>query len=62
METKVIEFQRSTSCESSGCVEVAEVSGVIVVRASSAPEKTVTFTLKEWRAFIEGAKNCEFDY
>lgn len=58
----MIESRTSSTCDSGGCVEVVEVGGVIVVHATSAPEKTATFTLKEWRAFIEGAKNCEFDY
>jgi hypothetical protein len=44
------------------CVEVADDGENIYVRNSKNPGAAVTaFTQSEWRAFISGAKNREFD-
>jgi uncharacterized protein DUF397 len=44
------------------CVEVAEVMDAIGVRDSKDPTGSVlTFTVAEWRAFVAGAKDGEFD-
>jgi hypothetical protein len=45
------------------CVEVRRHDGGIQVRDSKDPSGPVlTFTLTEWRAFIDGAKVGEFDH
>jgi hypothetical protein len=44
------------------CVEVAFVDGAIAVRDSKNPTGPVLlFTPSEWDAFVEGAKDGEFD-
>jgi hypothetical protein len=44
------------------CVEVAFVNGAIVVRDSKDPAGPVlVFTANEWDAFVDGAKDGEFD-
>ena len=44
------------------CVEVAFVEGAVVVRDSKNPDGArLVFTPKEWDAFVEGAKDGEFD-
>jgi hypothetical protein len=44
------------------CVEVAFVDGAIVVRDSKDPAgPQLVFTPQEWDAFVEGAKDGEFD-
>jgi len=44
------------------CVEVAFTSGVIAVRDSKQPTGPVlVFTTGEWDAFVDGAKDGEFD-
>lgn len=44
------------------CVEVAFVDGAIVVRDSKDPSGSVlVFTAAEWDAFVDGAKDGEFD-
>jgi hypothetical protein len=44
------------------CVDVADDGEKIYVRNSKNPGgATVAFTPSEWRAFISGAKNQEFD-
>nr|WP_205861219.1 DUF397 domain-containing protein [Planosporangium flavigriseum] len=47
---------------SENCVEVAFVDGGIAVRQSNNPDGPVLlFTRGEWDAFVEGAKDGEFD-
>jgi hypothetical protein len=44
------------------CVDVADDGTKIYVRNSKNPDgAVVAFTQSEWRAFISGAKNREFD-
>jgi hypothetical protein len=44
------------------CVEVAFAGGAIVVRDSKNPDgPQLVFTPNEWDAFVEGAKEGEFD-
>ena len=55
------------SCHSGGgggqCIEVADLpGGGVAVRDSKDPDgPMLTFTLAEWRAFVGGAKDGEFD-
>lgn len=53
----------SLSYSNGNCVEVASLpDGQIGVRDSKDPDGTVLrFTPDEWRAFIGGARNGEFD-
>ncbi len=57
------QWRKSTKSGTSGnCVEVRTHDGTIQVRDSkdqSGP--TLTFTPAEWKAFVEGAKDGEFD-
>ena len=47
---------------SDNCVEVAFIDGAIAMRDSKNPGGTVLiFTPAEWDAFVEGAKDGEFD-
>ncbi len=44
------------------CVEVAFVDGAVAVRDSKNPDGPVLiFTSGEWDAFVDGAKDGEFD-
>lgn len=69
-------FRTSSFCEASGCVEVGftkssfcgpgecvevERGEQVVVRNSTNPDVQVTFTADEWRVFLQGVKNNEFD-
>lgn len=58
-----LSFERSSYCANSCCLEVARVSGTgkIYVRNSRNPGMQVGFSADEWRAFLAGAKNNEFD-
>jgi hypothetical protein len=61
-------WRTSTRSENGGgsCVEVAPLaddSGRVAVRHSHHPEGSViVYTAVEWKAFIEGAKDGEFDF
>lgn len=57
------QWRRSTRSNGQGdCVEMAEVADAIGVRDSKDPTGSVlVFTRAEWDAFVDGAKNGEFD-
>lgn len=45
------------------CVEVAHAQGMIGVRHSSDPSGALlVFSKDEWKAFVGGVRNGEFDY
>jgi len=51
-----------SSGQGGNCVEVAVIDQMIKVRHSKDPNGPVlTFTPSEWRAFIGGVKDDEFD-
>lgn len=63
-ENARVTWKKSTRSNGSGdCVEVAELQdGRRLVRDSKDPNGgTLTFSPSEWRAFIGGAKDGEFD-
>ena len=52
-----------TSKTHSWCVQVAHKDGTVAVRDSKDSEKkTLYFNANEWKAFVSGAKNGEFDF
>jgi hypothetical protein len=53
-------WERSSTCESSGCVEVMRHVNVVCIRPSTAPDKVISFTAAEWRAFLQGVERGEF--
>jgi Domain of unknown function (DUF397) len=58
-------WRKSTRSGGNGgdCVEVADnIPGVVGVRDSKDPDgPALVFTVTEWRAFIDSAKDGEFD-
>jgi len=60
-------FKKSTYSEMSGdkhgdCVEIMRTDNKIFVRDSKNKDlNTLEFTSSEWKAFIQGVKNKEFD-
>ncbi|WP_030451988.1 DUF397 domain-containing protein [Herbidospora cretacea] len=65
MDLSAAEWRKSTRSGYNGgqCVEVAtNLHGVVAVRDSKDPNgSALVFTPGEWRAFIGGAKDGEFD-
>jgi hypothetical protein len=56
-------WYKSSASQGGGCVEIAHLqSGGVFVRDSKHPgDARLEFTEREWRAFLIGAKNGEFD-
>lgn len=60
-----VKFETSSFCHVSGCVEVALVhgpgtpSGAVIVRDTKGNQ--CFYTQDEWKAFIAGVKNGEFE-
>jgi hypothetical protein len=50
------------SVANGACVEVAPMHGMVALRDSKNPDGAVlVYTPAEWRAFLHGARNGEFD-
>jgi hypothetical protein len=55
-------WRKSSHSGANGCVEVARRSDGIAVRDSKDPDGPVlVFTDHEWRAFLAGVRDGEFD-
>ena len=56
------EWHKASVSGASGCVEVKELAGAVFVRDSKNQDGPVLrFNEREWLAFLDGAKNGEFD-
>lgn len=57
-----VDWRTSKSCTSGNCVEVAALGDSIAIRDSKSPSSAVLlYIANEWRDFIAGAKNGDFD-
>lgn len=57
-----MQWTKSSLCESNGCVEAMSDGGEwVFVRASQEPGHMMRFTEAEWRDFVAGVKNGDFD-
>ena len=55
-------FKAQRSTNNGQCVEVASVAGKVAIRDSKDPDGPILiYTPAEFSAFIEGARNGEFD-
>jgi hypothetical protein len=53
---------RSSGDSDGNCVEVAIIDAAVLIRNSQDPAGPVlSFSYPEWRAFLAGARNGEFD-
>jgi len=55
-------FQKSSFSGSYGCVGVARVRNDIIITNTKLPDETITVSVSDWTAFIQGVKNGEFDH
>lgn len=57
-------WRKSIISDTGGCVEVAYADGAVGVRDTKAQGigPILEFNEREWRAFIAGAQNGEFDF
>jgi hypothetical protein len=57
-----VAFTHSSYCGSNSCVEVGHDGDDVLVRDSKNPGAApLQFTAEEWRAFLAGARDGEFD-
>jgi hypothetical protein len=57
-----ISWRVSRTCESGACVGVARQGDSVVLGNTSQPDGPVqTYTTAEWKAFLAGAKQGDFD-
>jgi hypothetical protein len=55
-------WHKSSFCEANGCVEVRITGSNVAVRSSIDRQAPVlTFSHAEWKAFVAGVRNHEFD-
>lgn len=55
-------WRKSTYSTVNGCVEIAFLDGLVAVRDSKDRKgQTLMFTPLEWRAFIDGVRDGEFN-
>lgn len=56
-------WRKSSTSDSGGCVEIAYLDGVVGVRDTKAKGAgpVLEFTKIEWRAFLAGIRNGEFE-
>ena len=58
---EVLVWRTSSSCDTGTCVAVVIEPDRVLVRNSQRPDVVVEFDAAEWTAFINGAKEGEFD-
>ena len=60
---KDLQFKVSSRCNYAQCVGVARSSNgdVVVQDTKNSSQKPLTFTAEEWKAFVAGVKNGEFE-
>jgi len=63
IDSATLKWRKAQSSAGNGaCVEVAPANGMIAVRDSKDPAGPIlTYTPREWHAFLDGAKKGEFD-
>lgn len=57
----MIGWKRSSFCESSSCVEVSVGRDTDRIWVRESGSRSVTFSRREWEAFLKGVKAGEFD-
>jgi hypothetical protein len=56
------EWHKSSHSSTNGCVEIAQIDGYVAVRDSKNQQgPALVFTPTEWRAFLRGVRDGEFD-
>jgi hypothetical protein len=59
---KGIEWHKSSRCDTANCIEIGYVGDSVAVRDSKDPDgPSLRFSLDEWRAFVAGIRNGEFN-
>ena len=54
-------WRTATASGGTGCVQVRSDNGMVLVGDSKNPDPILSYTRREWAAFIDGVKKSEFD-
>ncbi|MEU7825876.1 DUF397 domain-containing protein [Catellatospora sp. NPDC049133] len=60
-DSQDVEWRIGSHCDSGGCVEVGMGGDEVRLRRARTEEPVVVFTRDEWTAFLNSAKDGEFD-
>ncbi len=52
---------RARACADGSCVEILDGSHEILVRSSLQPDRSIRLTPAEWKTFLDGVKQGDFD-
>jgi hypothetical protein len=55
------EFQRSSTCAASACLEVAREGDRVYIRNSEHPDEQIICSKQEFQAFKQGIKSGDFN-
>jgi hypothetical protein len=55
------EWVRAKGCSTNSCIEVKNHGAAIEIRNGEVPGSQVFTSFEEWRTFVEGIKNGDFD-
>jgi hypothetical protein len=56
------DWRTSRSCSNGSCIEVATIDNLVGIRDSKNPDgEVLLYTVNEWKDFLAGAKNGDFD-
>jgi hypothetical protein len=56
-----LDWRRSSTCDSDTCAEIAIWDNMAYLRNSRDTDRYLVFDAKEWRSFLAGARDHEFD-
>jgi hypothetical protein len=57
------QWRKSTRSQDTNCLEVAVVDGGVLLRDTKNPDSlTLAIPADQWRAFVAGVKDGEFDH
>jgi hypothetical protein len=54
-------WHRSRKCDQGNCIEIIVSTEMVMMRSSTDPNRTLTMSRDEWRAFLIRAKDGDFD-
>lgn len=62
MQTRALDWHKSSLCQTSECVEISAYNDMVLMRSSSEPESGyIYFTEEEFSGFLRAAKAGKFD-
>jgi hypothetical protein len=59
--TPAARWLKSSQCETNTCLEISRSNGLLLLRNSTRPGVTVSFTAREWESFREALLRGDFD-